>query len=146
MEVPEEEVPWKVREEIMKADGVVAIATPRYIDALTGLWRTLEWLHGEVGIAFGVDKPLLILRDRRVSIGGLPSYLDRAGYPSIEFDPYALDELDSSLSRVMPGFREWIETKKKQDFFEAIKGVLAAVGAVAIVAGIIGVIFGGSKK
>lgn len=35
----------------------LAHATPGYMDALTGLWRGLEWLHAEVGIAFGVDRP-----------------------------------------------------------------------------------------
>lgn len=74
VKVPEELVPQKVKEEIMKADALIAIATPRFLDALTGLWRTLEWLHGEVGVAFGVNKPLLILKDKRVSLGGLPSY------------------------------------------------------------------------
>jgi len=146
VQVPEREVPLKVREEIRRADGLVAIATPRYIDALTGLWRTLEWLHSEVGIAFGVDKPLLLLKDRRVSLGGLPSYLRGVSYPIIEFDPSALDQLDASLSSVMPEFRNWIETKRRQEFFEAIKGGLAFVGAVVIVAGIIGSILGGSKR
>jgi len=75
VKVPDNQVPQAVREEIRKADAVIAIATPRYLDALTGLWRTLEWHHGEVGIAFGIDKPLLILKDKRTSLGGLPSYL-----------------------------------------------------------------------
>lgn len=60
VKVPEEQVIQKIREEIRKADALIAIATPRYIDALTGIWKTLEWLHAEVGIAFGIDKPLLI--------------------------------------------------------------------------------------
>ncbi len=103
VEVPEEEVPLRVREEIKRADALIAIATPRFGDALTGLWRTLEWLHGEVGIAFGVDKPLLILKDKRVSLGGLLSYLSGAGHiPYIEFDPYNLEELKLKLSTVMP--------------------------------------------
>ena len=35
VKVPEEEVPQKVREEIKKADALIAIATPRYMDYLT---------------------------------------------------------------------------------------------------------------
>jgi hypothetical protein len=67
IKVPEEQVPMKIREEIKSSDAVIAIATLRFIDALTGLWRTLEWFHNEVGIAFGVEKPLLILKDKRLS-------------------------------------------------------------------------------
>ena len=52
---PEEQVPTKVREEIQKCDAIVAVATPRYLDALTGLWRTLEWLYSETGIAYGLN-------------------------------------------------------------------------------------------
>jgi len=51
-------VTQKVNEEIRRANALIAIATPRYRDALKGLWGTLEWLHAEVGIAFGIDKPL----------------------------------------------------------------------------------------
>jgi len=68
VKVPEEQVSTKAREEIKNSEAVIPIATPRSMDALTGLWKTLEWLHGEVGIAFGVDKPLLILKDKRVSL------------------------------------------------------------------------------
>jgi hypothetical protein len=151
IEASDEEVPLKVKEELMKSDAVIAIATPRHLDALTGLWRTLEWHHGEVGIAFGINKPLLILKDRRVSLGGLPSYLSKAKLaPIIEFDPYNLNELKGGLSAIMPGFREWIETKRRQEFFEtlgkiAIQG-LAVVGAMTIVSGIIGALSGSSKK
>lgn len=149
--VPDDQVPQAVREEIRKADAVIAIATPRYLDALTGLWRTLEWLHGEVGIAFGIDKPLLILKDKRTSLGGLPSYLTSLKQaPIIEFDPYNLDELRTELSTIMPGFREWIETKRRQEFFDALRriiiGGLAVVGGVTILSGIIGALGGASKR
>lgn len=151
VKVRDEEVPQAVKEEIRKADALIAIATPRYMDALTGLWRTLEWLHGEVGIAFGIDKPILILKDRRVSLGGLPSYLANLKQtPIAEFDPYNLDELRARLSTLMPGFREWIETKRRQEFFDAlgkiIVGGLAVVGGIAIISGIIGALGGASKK
>ena len=149
--VPEEQVPMKVREEIKKSDAVIAIATPRFMDALTGLWRTLEWLHGEVGITFGIDKPLLILKDKRVSLGGLPSYLSKLKQiPSIEFNPYNLNELKTALATIMPGFREWIETKRRQEFFDALGriviGGLAVVGFIAIISGITGVLVGSSRK
>jgi len=130
---------------------LIAIATPRYRDALTGLWRTLEWLHSEVGIAFGIDKSLLILKDKRVSLGGLPSYLaSMKQVPIIEFDPYNLDELKTGLSTIMLGFREWIETKRRQEFFDAlgriITGGLAVVGGIAVLSGIMGALEGASKR
>jgi hypothetical protein len=151
VKVPEEQVPIKVKEEIKNSDAIIAIATPRFMDALTGLWRTLEWLHGEVGIAFGVDKPLLILKDRRVSLGGLPSYLSGLKQiPLIEFDPYNLEELKTGLSSLMPGFREWIETRGRQEFFNAlgriVVGGLAVVGFLAIISGAVGVLSASSKK
>lgn len=145
VEVPDDQVAGKVREEIKTSDAIVAVATPRFMDALTGLWKTLEWHHDEVGIAFGVGKPLLILKDKRVSLGGLPSYLP-SSYPLLEFDLYALDELRAGLSTVMPGFREWIETKRRQSFFESLGKVLAVVGAITIIGGILGALSGTSKK
>lgn len=151
VKVPEEQITEKVKEEIKDSEAVIAIATPRFMDALTGLWRTLEWLHNEVGIAFGLDKPLFILKDKRVSLGGLPSYLaELRQIPVIEFDPYNLDELKLRLSTVMPGFREWVETKRRQEFSEALRkitiGGLAMVGAIAIISGIIGALSSSSKK
>jgi len=151
VKIPEEQVPIRVREEIKNSDAVIAIATPRYQDALTGLWRTLEWLHAEVGIAFGIDKPLLILKDKRVSLGGLPSYLtELKQVPVIEFDPYNLDEVKLNLSRIMPAFREWIETKRRREFFEIlgkiVVGGLAVLGAITIISGIVGALSGSSKK
>lgn len=146
VKVPEEQVPVRTKEEIKKSDAVIAIATPRFLDALTELWRTLEWCHNEVGIAFGIDKPLLILKDKGVSLGGLPSYLAEIEHaPLIEFDPYNLDERRVGLSTKMPGFRDWIETKRRQEFFDALKKGLAVTG-IAIGSGIIGYLLGSSKK
>jgi len=151
VEVPEEQIPTKVKEEIKRCDALIAIATPRHLDALTGLWRTLEWLHGEMGIAFGIDKPLLILKDKRVSLGGLPGYLSQLKQaPIMEFDHYNLDEIKRGLSTIMPGFREWIESKREQEFFNALGkiviGGLAVVGLITIIGGIAGALFGSSKK
>ncbi|WP_168371300.1 hypothetical protein [Pyrodictium occultum] len=151
VKVREEEVPQAVRREIARSDAVIAIATPRHLDALTGLWRTLEWLYSETGIAYGLNKPMLIIKDERVSLGGLPSYLTRYGNaPIIEFNPYKLDELRTKLATIMPGFREWIETKRRLEFFEALKKLamfgLAMVGAIHILPGIVGALIGHSKK
>ncbi|MHA1595528.1 MAG: hypothetical protein ACTSXX_12450 [Candidatus Baldrarchaeia archaeon] len=149
-QVPEEQVPMAVKTEIQRCDAIIAIATPRHLDALTGLWRTLEWLYSETGIAYGLNKPMLILKDKRVSLGGLPSYLVEYKYiPVIEFDPYNLDELRTKLAAIMPSFREWIETKRRQEFFEAlgriVVGGLTLIGLIAL-PGIIGSILGSFKK
>ena len=151
VKVPEEQVPSQVLKEIRGADAFVAIATPRYLDALTGDWRTLEWNHDEFGIAFGIHKPLLILKDKGVSLGGLPSYLAEQKYPPvIEFDPYNLDELRPGLSAIIPGIREWIKNKRRQEFLDGLKrvivGGLAVVGTLIITSGIIGRLTGSSKK
>ena len=146
VKVPEEQVPERTKEEIKKSDAVIAIATPRFLDALTGLWRTLEWCHNEVGIAFGIGKPLLILRDKGVSVDGLPSYLTEIEQALlIEFDPYNFDELKTGLSTKMPSFRDWVETKRRQEFFDALKKGLAVTG-IAIGSGIIGALIGSSRR
>lgn len=147
VQVPEEQVPDEVRRQIKKADGVVAIATPRFMDALTGLWRTFEWCHDEVGVAFGVDKPLLILMDRGTVLGGLPSYLTTDQQTlNLEFDQYNLDEVRHNIATIMPAFRDWVDTGRKQNFLESLQKVLAGVGVAAIVGGFIGAIAASSKK
>ena len=53
------------------------------------------------------------------------------------------------LSAVMPRFREWIETRRNQEFFEAlgkvVVGELAIVGAIVVISGIMGALTGLSK-
>ena len=120
------------------------------MDALTGLWRTLEWLYSETGIAYGLNKPMLILKDNRVSLGALPSYLVKLKHvPVIEFDPYNIDAVRTKLATVMPAFREWIETKRRQEFFEAVArlivGGLAIIGLM-VLPGIIGSISRDTKN
>ena len=82
-------------------------------------------------------------------MGGLPYYLKLEQVPVIEFDPYNLDEVRRVLSR-MPAFIEWIETKRRQNFFETLGKIvtsgLAVLGLTAIIAGVVGVLFGSSKK
>lgn len=150
-QVSEKQVPVAVKEEIKRAEAVIAIATPRSLDALTGVWRTLEWAHAETAIGFGINKPLLILKDRRVSLGGLPSYLTAQNVaPLIEFDYHNLEDLKKSLSVVMPGFREWVESQRRQEFFDGLGrlavGGLAFVGGITVVSGIVGALSGTSKR
>lgn len=141
--VPENQIADQIKTEIKNSDAVIVIATPRILDSLTGFWKTLEWAHDEIGIAFGVDKPLLIIKDRNVTLGGLPSYLSTNNKaPSIEFDQYNLNDLKLQLSSIMPSFREWVTTKRGQQFNNDLKdlivGGLAIIGGIALLSGIVG--------
>jgi hypothetical protein len=131
------------KNEIRTSDCLIAIATGRYVDALTGLWRTLEWLHGETGIGFGLDKPLLLLKSDDVAVGGLPGYLaDKGRQPVLSFNPLDLSSLQPHIDAVMPSFREWISSKKSQEFWNTIAGA----GLLLLIGGIFGFAIGSSKK
>jgi len=128
-----------IRERVTSSDCLIAIATPRYVDALTGYWRTLEWLHGETGIAFGTSRPVLILRDQGVVVGGLPGELTELSVP---YDPLNLEELRQKLGSVMPIFRQWVAGKRREEFLAG----LAKVGIPLLIGGIVGFLIAGSKK
>ncbi len=131
-----------IRKEVLNSDCLIAIATPRYLDALTGVWRTFPYLHAEVGIAFGHDFPILILVDKRVAIDGLPSTLREY---MIEFDPYDFDETRKRISAVMPAFRNWIANKRWQEFVDTLAKIAIGVGLIAV-GGIAGTLLASSKK
>ena len=115
--VPKEEVPSRIRYEIENSDALIVIATRRSYDILTHTWKSLDFIHGESGIAYGIDKPMLILRDRSVSLGGVPSYLVSLGQSvELEFDSANVQHLKLSLSAVMPSFRTSIEGHNAQGF------------------------------
>jgi len=132
------ELACEIRERIVGSDCLVAIATPRYLDALGGYWRTLEWLHGETGIAFGVSRPMLVLRDQGVQVGGLPGELKRL---SVAYDPLNLENLKQRLGGIMPGFRDWVASKRRKEFLTA----LAQVGVPLLIGGIAGYVIGRSR-
>lgn len=128
-----------VRRRITDSDCLIAIATPRYIDALTNYWRTLEWLHGETGIAFGSSHPVFLLRDEAVVVGGLPGELRNL---SVTYNPLDLEELRQRLGGVMPMFRQWVADKRKKEFVAG----LARVGIPLLIGGITGFIIGRSRR
>lgn len=117
-----------IKNEVVQSDCLIAIATPRSIDALTGLWRTLEWLHGELGIAFGREKPILVMRESSVALGGLPSEFQDF---TLNFNVFDMQDLKRRIGSVMPGFRDWIATKRNQEFLSNLGKV--AVGILAII-------------
>ena len=40
---------------------MVVLATPKTRDDVTRTCKTLEWIHGEKGITYGLDEPMIIL-------------------------------------------------------------------------------------
>jgi len=48
-----------IQDQATKADCLIAIATPRILDAITNAWETLPWVHGETGITYGKEKPMM---------------------------------------------------------------------------------------
>jgi len=131
-----------IKREILNSDCLISIATPRYLDALSGVWRTFPYLHGEVGIAFGHNYPILILVDNRVAIDGLPSTLREY---MIEFSPYDYEETRKRISAVMPSFRNWVANKKWEEFTNTLGKIAMGVGLV-IAGGIAGALLASSKK
>jgi hypothetical protein len=75
------------------------VATRRNYDQITSTWRTLEWLHSELGIAYGINKPLLVLKENTVKLKGLPSYLTSFdnNIPLVKFDRSNLDEIIDNI-------------------------------------------------
>lgn len=132
---PEEKWPEIARGLIVTSDCLIAIATPRHLDALRSLWITLEASQGETGIAFGREKPILVIKDRRVTLGGLLGELNRF---STTFDPFDMEKLKQELGRIMPSFRESIVTKRRQDFLKT----LVAVGVPLLIGGAVGRLLG----
>jgi len=136
---PPQELSETIRDQIIKSDCLIAIATPRYLDALTGLWKTLEWLHGEVGIAYGTNRPILIFVDESTDLRGLPGELKNF---SLTFSPFRLEELRQKLGAIMPSFREWIIRRRREEFLRVLRGTLAPL----IIGGIIGFLIGSSRR
>lgn len=84
-------------------------------------------------------------------LGCLPGYLaSLRQVPVIEFDPFNLEELGTKLSAIMPQFREWIENRRSQEFFEALAKLavtgLALLGGLVVLSGIVGSISESSKR
>ena len=132
----------EIQNQIQNSAGLIAIATPRILEHSTLVRYTFEWLQSEAAIAYSKRKPILILREKTVKLGGLPSYLDT----HVAFDPMDLSNLKSKLSIIMPKFRTAIEQRSTQEFHQsivdlAIKG-LAAFGTITLI-GIIGSIIYG---
>jgi hypothetical protein len=146
---PEDQAPV-IKREIKNSDCLILIVIPRFKDALTERWKTFEWGHGETGTAYGIDLPILVLRDERVDLGGLPSVLKDY---QISFNPINLDSLRQGLGQIMPQFRsvvwavkrqrdEIIKAKQKEEFKKALALFGISAGAGLLLGGIAGYLIG----
>jgi hypothetical protein len=85
----------------------------------------------------------LILKDKNVSLGGLPYYLVKSN-PQIqlELDPDNLYDLKVELSVLLPSFRIAIGEKNVQVFTQDLGKLivygLAAFGGAVLISGIVG--------
>jgi hypothetical protein len=61
---------------------------------------------------------------------------------SMNFNPLTLDELKRKLYAIMPGFRDWVEQKKRNKFVndlaKLVTSGLAVYGTIQILSGIFG--------
>lgn len=137
--VPENQVTSRIEKEIQECAGLIVVATPRILDYSTLTWRTLEWANSEAGMAYAKRKPILILKQKDVKLGGLLSRLDTQ---LLEFDPLNMYDLKIKLSVIMPGFRAAMEQGNTKEFNQKLKDLvmkgLAAVGGIVLISGIIG--------
>lgn len=142
-----------IKREIGNSECLILIATPRFKDALTGLFKIFEWGHGETGIAFGMDKPMLILKDERVDLGGLPSALKDYQNNLIPFDIVNIQDIRQKLGGIMPSFRGLIESikrqkdqiavaKQREEFWNTIVKIALGVGGGLLLGGITGYLIG----
>ena len=107
-----------IRNEIRMADILFAIATPRNYDYVYKTWRTLEWLQAEVGIAYGINKPLILIQEESVALTALPKYLtDYGDIPWIKYKRGQINRILGILDSYMPYFREAIKKDKVNEFF-----------------------------
>ena len=137
IDAPDEQTVKVIRKEIMESDGLIAIATHRNYDILTKTWQTLEWLHAELGIAFAIDKPLLIINENNTPLKGLPSYLvNHNNIPSFNFDRNDKQNLIINIDNHMPPFKEWLKKYRDKQFFDSItefgKISLAIIGGIVV--------------
>lgn len=134
---PERAEMWltESKEEIIKSDCFILVAMPRYLDAINNLWRISGPIQKEMGIAFGKDKPFLAIIDRRLPYEEVNEELR---HYSVDFNPFDLEELRAKLGRVMPAFREWIVTKRWQDFMDVVRLIVPPL----LIGGAVGYLLG----
>lgn len=97
----------EIQREIAEADCLIAIATPRDFLVKHGMWTAPDWLHGEVGIGFGKEKPIFVIYEESIRLAGLPQHCYH-----IAFSMNNLQQLLRNIDALMPYIRKWIEKRK----------------------------------
>ena len=122
----------RIAEEIIKADCLAAIATPRDQGETLNLHKTLIWLQNEIGMALAVGKPFLVFADTSVHLEGL---LDDPGVPVLRYSPQDLLTLQSTIDKAMPIVRQSIKTRQEIALVQLLKDRDRAIVYGAFVAG-----------
>jgi hypothetical protein len=125
-------VPEVILEEILKADCLFAIATPRDVSAITNLAKTLSWLQSEVSFAYMAQKPLLIFADQSVHLEGL---LSSPGIAVLPYDISRLDLLVPQIHSAMPVMRQAISEHQQNKLAASIAQAEKIIAYGAFIAG-----------
>lgn len=110
---------------LYKADCLIAIATPRDFSGIDFMLRTFTWLHGEAGMAFLANKPILVFVQEGIRLEGLVA---SEAFPKLWFSPLGIVELYYSLPYVMPAFRQWIADAKREEFLKSLVDLVGKAG------------------
>jgi len=132
MESDPRRVPARIIEEILKADCLLGIATPRDVSAITNLTKTLTWLQNEVSFAYLAQKPFLIFSDQAVHLEGLLATPD---IPVLGYDVSQLGTLISTIDRAMPVVRQAIVAHQQAQLAAQIEQAEMVIAYGAFVAG-----------
>lgn len=135
IKVDDAQVPEAIRRGIAQCSGLIAVLTPRYLDAIRGVWGAFPWSQAETGMAYAVKKPVLILKDQRVALSGLPLFLPEH---VVEFNPFDLKSLRDNVSAIIPSFREAVAMQRTRQFNENLGKF--ALGAVMVGLGLRGLV------
>ena len=136
---PDEQVAQQIRGQIAAADGVIIVATPRYVDT-AGRSHTFEYAHAEAALAFASEKPILIVRPQGCVLTSFLKALEDGGHCSI-VDVSEADLIDPSalLVKLQMGlhwFRSLARAKRKRDRLQKINPWLA--GGAILALGVVG--------
>jgi hypothetical protein len=124
-----------VREWIAKCDCLVAVATPREALA-SGEYQPPDWIHSELGIAYGREKPFLLIHEASVRVGGLP---ERTGF-RLPFEAAHPERAFPALDAQMPEIRAWCQVgraaSRRAGWIDLGTKALAVFGAIRLVQGL----------
>lgn len=121
-----EKIPNKIIDEIITADCLIAIATPRDRSAIDGFWKTLTWLHSEVSFAFLLEKPVIVFIDDRVKQEGLVA---TKHLPILNFSILDYRRLYNNINQLMPKLRKAIDEKRAENFNKMLTSLFKKIAS-----------------